>query len=197
MPMESRTVYFENAGVANTDDVLRIVKKRAVELGIKTVLVASTTGETGVKAINVLSGLRVVVITHHAGLKEPNTQELSDNNRKLIEHKGGIILTTTHAFGGLSRALHQASIPEAPSTYIIGDIVANTLRIFGQGMKVVCEIVGMAADAGLVRTDENVIAVAGTGREGGGADTAIVVQPVGVHNFFEMRIKEILCKPHF
>jgi len=75
--------------------------------------------------------------------------------------------------------------------------VANTLRIFGQGMKVACEIAGMATDAGLVRTDESVIAIAGTGGAGRGADTAVVVQPANVHNFFEMRIREILCKPHF
>ena len=197
MAIESKVVYFENPGAVNTDEVLRIAKQRAGELGIKTVLVASTTGETAVRAVNVLSSMRVIVITHCAGSRESNTQELSDKNRKIIESKGGIILTTTHALGGLSRAMHQTNIPQATSTYIIGDIVANTLRIFGQGMKVACEIAGMATDAGLVRTDESVIAIAGTGGAGRGADTAVVVQPANVHNFFEMRIREILCKPHF
>ncbi len=50
----------------------------------------------------------------------------------------------------------------------------------------------MAADAGLIRTDEDVIAIAGT-RDG--ADTAILLQPVNSQNFFELKIKEILCKP--
>ena len=52
----------------------------------------------------------------------------------------------------------------------------------------------MAADAGLVRTDENVISVGGTSR---GSDTALVLTPVTSQNFFDLRIKEILCKPHF
>ena len=52
----------------------------------------------------------------------------------------------------------------------------------------------MAADGGLVRTNEEVIAIAGTGR---GADTAVVLQPVNSHDFFDLKVKEILCKPHF
>jgi len=79
-------------------------------------------------------------------------------------------------------------------TYIIGDIVANTLRILGEGMKVVCEIAAMAADSGLVRTDEDIIAIGGTGR---GADTAVVLRPVNSNDFFNLKVKEILCKPHF
>jgi hypothetical protein len=67
-----------------------------------------------------------------------------------------------------------------------------TLRMFGQGMKVACEIAAMAADAGLVRTDEEIIAIGGTGR---GADTAVVLQPSYVHRLFNLKVKEIICKP--
>jgi hypothetical protein len=78
--------------------------------------------------------------------------------------------------------------------YVLGETIADTLRIFGQGMKVVCEISMMAADSGLVRTDEDIIAIAGSSR---GADTAVVLKPVNTHNFFDLKIREILCKPHF
>jgi len=195
--MELKTTYFENPGKENTEEVLRIARQRAEELGIKTVLLASTTGETAVKAVDALQGLRVIVVTHSAGFKEPNTQEFTEENKKIVQNKGGIVLTTTHAFGGLSRAMRQSSIPEAPTTYIVGDIVATTLRVFGQGMKVVCEIAAMAADSGLVRTDEDVIAIAGTGAGTGrrGADTAVVLKPAPAHLFFELEVKEILCKP--
>ncbi len=50
----------------------------------------------------------------------------------------------------------------------------------------------MAADARLVSTDEDIIAVAGTRS---GADTAIVVRPVNSQDLFELKVKEILCKP--
>jgi hypothetical protein len=78
--------------------------------------------------------------------------------------------------------------------YVLGETIADTLRIFGQGMKVVCEISMMAADSGLVRSDEDVVAIAGSSR---GADTAVVLKPVNTHNFFDLKIREILCKPHF
>ncbi|MDI6814540.1 MAG: pyruvate kinase alpha/beta domain-containing protein [Dehalococcoidales bacterium] len=187
--MELKTVYFKNPGRENTEEVLRIARQRAEELGIKTVLVASTTGDTAVRAMDVLNGLRVIAVTHVSGFRKPNSQEFTEENRRIVESKGGIVLTTTHTFGGLSQAMRSKF-----NTYVIGDIVANTLRIFGEGMKVVCEITLMAADSGLVSTNEDIIAIAGTGK---GADTAVVLTPVNSHHFFDLKIKEILCKPHF
>jgi hypothetical protein len=193
--MEAKIVYFEKTGGENTETVLALARQRAEELGIKTILVASTTGKTAVKAMDAFKGLRVIVVTHGAGFREPNTQEFTEENRKIVESQGGIILTTAHAFGGISRAFRQSEIPQAPATYVVGDLIASTLRVLGQGMKVTCEIAVMAADAGLVRTDEEVISMAGTGSAGGGADTAIVVQPNNAHRFFDLRVKEIICKP--
>jgi len=189
--MELKTTYFEKPGGAeNTEKTLALAKARAKELGIKTVVVASTVGGTAVKAVDVLKGLKVIVVTHVAGFGEANTQEFTEDNRKIVESKGGIVLTAAHAFGGIHRAL-STSMPPAPSS-AIGDVVAMTLRMFGQGMKVACEIAAMAADAGLVRTDEEIISIGGTGR---GADTAVVVQPACTHRFFGLKVKEIICKP--
>ena len=187
--MESKIVYFANPGVVNTDEVLQITRQRAEELGIKTVLVASTRGNTAAKAVGVFSGMKVIAVSLATGRREPNTQQFTEENRKIVESKGGIILTTAHAFGGVSRAMRDKF-----DTIVIGDMIANVLRIFGQGTKVVCEIAMMAADSGLVRTDEDIIVIAGTDR---GADTAVVLTPVNTHDFFKLRVKEILCKPHF
>jgi len=188
--MELKTVYFDRPGKENTEETLRIALERANKLGIKTVVVASTIGDAAVKAVEILKGLRVIAVTHAASWREPNSQEFTEENRKIVESKGGIILTTTHTFAGLSRAMRDKTYTHQA----IGDIVANVLRIFGQGMKVVCEIAMMAADSGLVRIDEDIVAVAGTGH---GADTAVVLTPVTSHNFFDLKVKEILCKPHF
>ena len=197
--IELKTVYFENPGVENTDDTLRIAWERAEQLDIRKIVVASTTGATAVKAVEAFRGRQVIIVTHSTGFKEPNEQELTEENREIIESKGGLMVTAAHAFGGLSRSLRQGLIEQAPRAYVIGDIVANTLRIFGQGMKVACEIAVMAADAGLVRTDEEIISIAGTGAgdAGRGADVALVVQPNYAQLFFDLRVKEILCKPHF
>jgi len=187
--MESKTVYFDKPGSENTGEVLRIVKQRAEELGIKTIVVASSTGNTAVKAVDVLQGLGVIAVTHFTGFREPNSQEFTEGNRKIVESKGGTILTTTHTFSGISRAVRDKF-----NTYVIGDIVASTLKVFGDGMKVACEISMMAADGGLARTDEDAISIGGTGH---GADTAVVLTPVNSSSFFDLRVKEILCKPRF
>ncbi|MDD5288013.1 MAG: pyruvate kinase alpha/beta domain-containing protein [Dehalococcoidales bacterium] len=187
--MEGKIVYFDQPGADNTEEVLRIAKKRAAELGIKTIVVATTFGDTAARATVVFKGLKVVAVTHSAGFKVPNVPEVTEENRKKITKNGGLILTTTHLFSGVGAAWRKKF-----NTYLLGDIIANTLRIVGQGMKVVTEISVMAADAGLVRTDEDIIAIAGTGR---GADYAVVLRPVNSGDFFDLRIKEILCKPHF
>jgi hypothetical protein len=192
--MELSIVYFEKpGGEENTVKTLALARQRADALGIKTFVVASTTGATAVKAVDALKGYKVIIVTHTAGFREPNTQEFTEENRKIVAGKGGIIHTATHALGGIQRALAPAGSggPPAPSQ-AIGDVAAQTLRIFGQGMKVACEIAAMAADAGLVRSDEEIISIGGTGR---GADTALVVKPDYVHRFFSLRVKEIICKP--
>jgi len=50
----------------------------------------------------------------------------------------------------------------------------------------------MAADAGLIPIDEDVIAIAGTSR---GADTALVIRPANSTNIFDLTIKELVAKP--
>jgi len=181
--------YFRTPGRDNTERVLRIAKVRAEELGIQSVVVATTTGQTGLRATQVFRDYNLVLVTHSTGFKEPNYQELTEENREAIEANGGRILTCQHAFGGVGRAVRKKL-----RTYELEEIVAYTLRIFGEGMKVVCEIALMAADAGLIRVDEPAIVIAGTGR---GADTAVVLRPANAQTFFDMRIMEVLCKPGF
>lgn len=183
----SNTVYFQTPGKQNTKRVFDLVKNRADELGIQSIIVATTSGKTGALASKSMDDLRVIVVTHSTGFKGPNTQELTDENRKQIEENGGIILTTTHAFGGVNRGVRKKL-----NTYQTDEIIAFTLRIFCEGMKVAAEMSLMAADAGLIRVDEPAILVAGTGS---GADTAVVVIPTHAQTFFDLKIAEIICMP--
>ena len=187
--MEGKIVYFDKPGQDNTEKVLRIAKLRAEELGINTILVASTRGEAAARAVEACDGLKVIAVSHSTGFKEPNFQEFTEENKMKVESKGGVVLTVTHTLAGIDRAMRKKF-----NMYVLAEIIASTLRLFGQGMKVVCEIALMAADAGLVRTDEDVISIGGTGR---GADVAVVLRPVNSVDFFDLKVKEILCKPHF
>ncbi len=183
----TQTVYFPEEGEQNTDRVLQLACERAEALGIDSILVASTRGETGLKASKLFKGKNLIVVAHCTGFSSPDVQELTEENRRAIEKEGAAILICQHAFGGIGRAVRKKL-----GTYEIEEIVAYVLRNFGEGMKVAVEIALMAADAGLIRTDKEAIAIGGTSR---GADTAIVVKPANVPNFFDLRVKEIICKP--
>ena len=104
--MESKIYYFEEINPKNSDTLLDIVKEKALEKGIKHVLVASTRGETGVKAAKAFkdSGINIVVVTHQIG---PHGPELLKENEKMIKDLGAQIVTCTHAFGGVGSSLRR------------------------------------------------------------------------------------------
>ncbi|KPV64558.1 MAG: Pyruvate kinase, alpha/beta domain [Candidatus Bathyarchaeota archaeon BA2] len=185
--VERKTVYFQAPGEQNTESILELVKDYAQAEGIRDIVVASTTGETGVKASRVFKGFNVVVVSHHVGFHEPGVWELKEDNRKKILENGAKILTATHALSGVERAVRKKF-----GTVMLLELVAHTLRLFGEGTKVCVEITVMAADAGLIPVDRDVIAIGGTGR---GADTALVIRPASASRFFDLEIREIIAKP--
>lgn len=174
-------------GKDNTQRTLEVAAQRAKDLGLNTVLVASTSGKTGLLAVRMIPAAKVVVVTHSTGFVEPDHQQLRPEMKERILEEGGEILTCQHALGGVGRAVRKKL-----DTYELEEIIAYTLRIFGEGTKVAMEIALMAADAGLVSTREPCISVGGTGH---GADTAILLKPSHAQNFFDMKIAEILAKP--
>jgi len=182
-----QTVYFKEPGAVNTDETLRLAKRRADELGIRNVVVASYSGVTGVKASQVFKEYNLVIVAGMVGFIEPNQDRLLPENRRIIEESGGKILRACHAFGGLGRAVNRKF-----GAIQVDEVIAHVLRLFGAGVKVACEVACMAADAGYFRTDEDCVAIGGTG---GGADSAIVLLPSNTHRFFDVRIREIVCKP--
>jgi hypothetical protein len=54
------------------------------------------------------------------------------------------------------------------------------------------ECAAEAADAGLIRTDEDAIAIGGTGK---GADTVLLLRPANAHKLFETKIRRVLAMP--
>lgn len=180
-------VYFKNTGGKNTKRTLEIAANRTKELGIQNVVVASSSGRTGALAVELFKAGNLVIVTHSTGFREPDYQEFQPEYRSIIEGAGARILTCQHALGGVGRAVRKKL-----GTYELEEIMAYTLRIFGEGIKVAIEITLMAADAGFISTKESCIAVGGTAR---GADTAILLRPANAQTFFDLRIMEILAKP--
>jgi uncharacterized protein len=143
--------------------------------------------------MDIFNGFKVVVVGLVIGPREHDldateVKSFSEDVRKAVEAKGAAVLHTTHSFAGLGRALREQLNWDANPI----SLISKTLRIFGSAMKVACEVTMMATDSGLLDTAQDVVAIAGTGR---GAYTVIVLRPVNTHRFFDLRVKEIVCKP--
>ncbi|MDH5754642.1 MAG: hypothetical protein OEY95_05520 [Candidatus Bathyarchaeota archaeon] len=186
--VERKTVYFKEAGKQNTDVLLKVVKEYVEKEDIKDIVVASTTGETGAKASKIFKKYNVVIVTHCFGFRELGKTELQEEYKKEILANGAKIFTGTHALSSVERAIRKDFGTIQPL-----EIIANTLRLMGEGTKVCVEITLMAADAGLIPVDRDIIAIAGTGR---GADTALRLRPANTARFFDLKIREVIAKPY-
>jgi len=180
--------YFENPGPGNTARCVEIVVG-LVDEGFEHIAVATTGGETALQFARALNGKQVnlVAVTHNIGFGQPNRDECSPEARAEMKALGVKVFTGTI----LTRSIESAFMKKHQGVYPTY-IVAETLRLFGQGIKVAVEIVMEACDAGLVPEGEDMVAVAGTGR---GADTVVVIRAHPSNRFLDVRIKQILAKP--
>lgn len=193
--IERKIYYFKYCGEANTRKVLEIIKLRCVELGPKTLIMASETGKSAIEALNTFKGtdIKMIVVTHYPaktwgpkgdipiGLKR---KEYAANLRKL-EASGVRVVQGTRPFVPPSRALNWNLTLEA--------ILDKTLELFGAGTKIAIEAAVMATDAGEVEEGEEVVSCAGTFK---GLDTALIVKTAYSMNFFKkFEVREIIAKP--
>ena len=179
-------MYFDQAGKANTRRTLELAYERGRDLGLSEVVLASTKGETARQAHEIFNGFKIVVVTYHCGFRIPFESVMPAETRSELEAKGMTVVSATHALSGVERAVAKKHGGIYPAL-----LIADTLRLFGQGTKVAVEVAIMAADAGTL-TGNDIIAVGGTAR---GADAALVIKPVDQTHLFDMLIREIVCKP--
>ena len=187
--MELKTLVFKQKGKQNTEATLQIAKERALALGVKQIVVASSHGYTARQAQALFSPAEIKVIAVsicHSW--ESKGWIMSAEEKAELETLGVIVHTGIHALGdGVGSAFSEKYGGRA-----LEEIVRDTLYRFSQGMKVAVECLLMAADAGLLDMDQEVITIAGTDS---GADTAIVCQPAYPRTFHKLEICEILAKP--
>jgi hypothetical protein len=130
----------------------------------------------------------VVVVTHVDGMKTPGENEAPADVRKELQDAGAVVITAAHALSGVERSISG----KFGGAYPV-EIMAHTLRLLSQGVKVCVEISCMALDAGAIAYRRPVVALGGTGR---GLDTACVVTAGYSAKIFDTRVHEILCKPY-
>ncbi|AOW80372.1 hypothetical protein HTSR_1192 [Halodesulfurarchaeum formicicum] len=171
-----------------TESVLELAAEYADEHGIEDVVVASTSGATGEQAAEIfdLAARNLTVVGHAVGYSEPNEQEFDDRAREAIEAAGGTVFLGPMVFSNVGAAIKDRD------GFSAHELVADVLRLFGQGTKVTLECVLAACDAGHVPAGKTVLAVAGTGD---GADTVLAIKSANSRDLFEARILNVIAKP--
>ncbi|MEM0037184.1 MAG: pyruvate kinase alpha/beta domain-containing protein [Candidatus Korarchaeum sp.] len=194
--VERKVTYFEYCGEVNTEKVLFLAKLFCENSNISKIVIASETGRSAVRALDIFRGtnVKIIVVTHYPaeiwgpkgnipiGLKR---NEYSKNLKKLEEY-GCRIVQGTRPFAPPSRSIYwEHPTPEG--------IIDRVLEIFGAGTKIAIEAAIMATDAGEVDEGEEIVSCAGTYK---GLDTALVVKTAYSMKFFKnFEVKEIIAKP--
>jgi len=190
--------YFDVCGQINTEETLKLAIRRAHELNIKKLVVASETGLSALKAAEMLqnSGINLTVVTSAAGTRIENTiigdLRIGIPDRKIwdqLEKKGAEIVRATDPLYNIGAALEHKSIPT------LATLIRLCLKMISSGTAVCVTATLMATDNGALREGEEVIAIAGSWI---GLDTALVVRATNSVNLLKagsMQIREIICKP--
>lgn len=190
--IQKKIWYYEKPGESNTRDSAGFAIERAKELGIKTIVVASTTGKTARVFFEAMkgTGIELVVVSHVFGFARPGEWEFSEETATELRKQGVRIVTGTHAFSGIERAFSRSPKVGGGSR---SDAVAEALRrIIANGLKVAAECVLIATDQGILDINKEVVAVGGTGS---GADTVCVIRPAYSGSLFDLQVREIVAMP--
>jgi hypothetical protein len=175
----------------NTAAVVGLVGRELKSSAIKHVVVATNTGYTGAQFAPVAEKhpkASFVGVAMAPAIDKLYDVKWNSRHGRAMEAAGIRLMRGTHALtGGVDRALREQFQGYPP-----GAVIAQTLYLFSQGMKVCVEIIAMACDAGLLTEGKQVISCAGTGN---GSDTAIVATSAASANLFEVRIHRILAMP--
>jgi hypothetical protein len=174
--------YFNKPGKENTEKTLDLVYKRLMVGDTKKLILASNYGDTAILAATKLNDLPVKMIVISIDKNWDGKLRLSQESQNKIESFGHIVYK-----GSMPFEYHRFT--REPGVKLIAD----TLRRFGEGMKVCVEIILMSVSGELVDDGEKVLAVAGTHN---GADTAIVATAAPLYHFSSFEINEIICKPY-
>ena len=136
--------------------------------GIDELVLATSTGSTAYKALEICKDFKITAVTYHCGFREPFQMVMSDDVRHDLEREGVRVVAATHALSGVERSIAKKYSGSYPVL-----LIADTLRLFGQGVKVAVEVSIMAADAGAL-SGNDIVSVGGTAK---GADSAVILKP--------------------
>jgi hypothetical protein len=183
---------FEKPGRGNTDETCRLSVERAISMDNAAIVSATTTGAAGVRLCEIAKEMgfsgKIIIVTHAYGSMKPGENALKPEHRESMEKYGAHLITAAHVLSGAERGMST----KFQGVYPV-EIIAHSLRMLSQGVKVVVEIGSMALDNGAIPYGQPIVCLGGTGS---GLDTAVVMSAAHASKIFETKIHEILCMPY-
>lgn len=182
---------FEKKGIENTTTTLQLALEEATKRDLD-ICMATTMGASAKQMMEMAKAAnfqnKIVVVSHAYGFRTPGENTLSDELRKELEDHGITVVTASHVLSGAERGLGN----KYQGVYPV-QIIADSLRMLSQGVKVCVEIAVMALDAGKLPYGKEVLCIGGTGR---GQDTICIVTPSHANHILDTKINEIIAKPY-
>jgi uncharacterized protein len=195
-------VHFSEPGPQNTERTLEVARDRLRALGLKHVVVASDTGKTGRRVIELFgSECSVIVVSNPPGLTIP-LSKLHAYLPRFKAHRDALAQRGVQAVP-VSLTPEDASALERNGARVVRidwrrfqGFTRSDLRSldgYGVGVRVALCICVAAYLERALPLESEVLALAGTGFGGGGADTAAVVRVA--QRWPDWRLLEVLARP--
>jgi uncharacterized protein len=194
--------YFTEPGPQNTPQTLQAAYERATALGIGHVIVASDSGKTALAVLEVFRPpAQVIAVTNPSGTSLPISM-LHEYLPRFKEHKEklkrqGLEEITCSLAEATCKELAQIGARvsrvdwEELQSFVGVDL--STIDIIGVGTRVALCCSAWAYLAKMVPANKEVLALAGTGFGGGGADTALIIRTGATWK--DWRVLETIVRP--
>ncbi len=182
--ISAAAIYFSQPGKLNTQRTLQLVAQRADQLNIKTILVATTSGETAVQAAKMLPDKRLIAVSHAAGWQRKHPGIDPGKPRRL--EAAGVTILPAAALGGVTAPCAN-SLAALKAMRSLPTPCASSSKAEGHR-----RIAIMAADAGLVdgKKPGHHCGWYRSGRRPGRSSSSSET-----YNFFDIRVWETICRP--
>jgi hypothetical protein len=194
--------YFPEPGPQNTEATLKAALQRARQLEIKEVVVATDSGKTAHEVLRKFGrDHRVIAVTNPRGVQLP-ISKLHDYLPHFREHKQRLI---EQGAKQVPASLSDETVDELQKAGAVVTRVdwqklvqftrsgLNEIDRIGVASRVALTVAVWAYLAGALAADREIVALAGTGFGGGGADTALVVRTAAVWR--DWRVLETVARP--
>jgi hypothetical protein len=187
---EKTVIYLSKAGPKECPQCLAATVERARELKIRHAVAATTSGRTALELARAFMKAGVKCRVVGVGYAQNYADKWGHLDPKIVRQAARLdveFVRAGHAMGGINSAIHDRFGTLSPNK-----IVANTYYTIGHGFKVAVEVALIAADACAVPRGKEILALGGAGK---GADTSLVILSKSSAEFFDLRVREIVCMP--